>query len=211
MSSPVNRLVGVSSACTVKRLSTGVTTCEKCVLLVCCPPRPYIGGAGLTEEIDESLFARRKYNRGRRVREQWVFGGICRETKDAFMYAVPDRTAAPLLPIIRACIRPGTHIMSDEWRAYGQIGNQLNIMGQPLFQHSTVNHSVNFVDPATGTHTQNIESYWCKAKQRNKKQWGTARTTLDSHMCEFMWRKRLNGADPFRAMLQDIATFFPPA
>ena len=29
--------------------------------------------------------------------------------------------------------------------------------------HATINHSVAFVVP-TGTHTQNIESYWNKAK-----------------------------------------------
>ncbi len=34
-----------------------------------------IGGHGHTVEIDESLIARRKYNRGHRVSEQWVIGG----------------------------------------------------------------------------------------------------------------------------------------
>jgi hypothetical protein len=38
--------------------------------------------------------------------------------------------------------------------------------------HGTVNHSLNFVDPATGIHTQAIESYWAKAKQKFKEMKG---------------------------------------
>ena len=41
-----------------------------------------IGGTGTTVEIDESMFGKRKYHRGRilGVRQMWVLGGICRET-----------------------------------------------------------------------------------------------------------------------------------
>ena len=41
-----------------------------------------IGGEGKTVEIDESMFGKRKYHRGRisGQRQLWVLGSICRET-----------------------------------------------------------------------------------------------------------------------------------
>lgn len=163
-----------------------------------------IGGPNTVVEIDESLFSRRKNNAGRVFPHQWVFGGICRQTKECFVYAVPDRSAATLLPIIAESVRPGTTIMSDEWRSYRALANDVN------FQHLTVNHSHNFVDPNTGAHTQNIEANWSVAKQKNKKRCGTHRSMIDSYLCEFMWRKQLNGADPFERILLHIAQYYPP-
>ena len=50
--------------------------------------KPKIGGPGLTVEIDESKFGKRKYNRGRNVNGKWVLGGICNETNDVFLIPV---------------------------------------------------------------------------------------------------------------------------
>ena len=52
-----------------------------------------IGGPGVAVEIDESVFTRRKYNRGRMVMEQWVFGGIDTTTKQGFLVPVDQRNA----------------------------------------------------------------------------------------------------------------------
>lgn len=159
-------------------------------------------GPGTTVEIDESLFTRRKNNAGRVLPQQWMFGGICRETKECFVVNVPDRSAATLMPLIHQWIRPGTTIISDSWRAY----NGIQTAG---FAHQTVNHNYNFVDPATGAHTQTVERMWRSVKFRNKKQSGTTRDFMESYLAEYMWRSRLNGRDPFTVILQDIAEFWP--
>ena len=128
---------------------------EVCALkLLACPMA--IGGDGLTVEIDESMFVRRKGNVGRVVKEQWVFGGICRDTKQCFLCVVPDRSAAVLLPIIERYVLPKTTIISDSWRSYIGIAD---IPGKEYI-HQTVNHSHHFVDPETGACTNTVESLW---------------------------------------------------
>ena len=162
-----------------------------------------IGGPGRVVEVDEALFSHRKNHQGRVLPQQWVFGGIDRQSRECFMYTVPDRSGPTLLPIIQQVIAPGTTIMSDMWAAYGGI----NAMG---FAHLQVNHTYNFIDPQTGAHTQNIENSWKNTKQRNKRQHGTHRTMLDSYLCEWMWRQRFRNVDLFDQILNDIVTHFPP-
>ena len=61
------------------------------------------------------------------------------------MTVVNDRSVATLMPIIRTHIRPGTTILSDEWRSYARF----NSSG---YTHLAVNHSENFADPSSGNH-----------------------------------------------------------
>ena len=78
------------------------------------------------------------------------------EEKVGFMVPVDRRDAATLLPIIHKHIAPGTTVILDLWAAY----NTLGIQG---YQHLTINHTYNFVNPTTGACTNHVESVWQKS------------------------------------------------
>ena len=146
------------------------------------------GGPGVILQIDESLFCHKaRYNRGRRAsKEQWVFGIADTSHKPAITYIeiVQKRDADTLITIIERIARPGSIIHSDQWRVYHSIHQRLQL------DHGTVNHSLNFVDPETGVHTQAIESYWAKAKPKFKTRKGVSVDALSTYLDERMWRDR---------------------
>ena len=76
-----------------------------------------------------------------------------------FMITVPSRDKNTLLPILKKKIKPGNTIISDCWKSY-------DCLSQEDFEHLTVNHPVNFVDPQNGCHTQNIENLWWQVKRQ---------------------------------------------
>jgi len=161
-----------------------------------------LGGPNVIVQIDESLFSHKvKYNRGRAPREQtWVFGLVDTSRAPAIghMEIVPNRSQDTLLEVIARVCRPGTIIHSDEWRAYRNIHERLR------FEHRTVNHSLHFVDPVSGVHTQAIESYWSRQKLRIKEMKGIKTHLLPEYLSEFMW-KDLHFNDRFSALLSLLA------
>ena len=99
--------------------------------------------------------------------------------------AVPDRSAATLQSIIQQYVAPGTIVWSDEWAAYDSVSSLPNVA-----QHDTVNHSIEFVNPTTGVHTQNVESYWNRQKTKLKRMKGVVFSEITGYLDEFMWRER---------------------
>ena len=77
--------------------------------------------------------------------------------------------------------------------------------------YDTVNHSVEFVNSATGTHTQNVESYWNTSKRKFKAMKGCHADMLPSYLDECMWRERRGktASDAFTHITEDIADQYP--
>ena len=122
------------------------------------------------------------------------------------MQIVQNRTAATLLPLIQAHVLPGTTVYSDEWSAYRRVQSLPNVQS-----YQTVNHSLHFVDPTTGVHTQNVESYWARVKLRFKRMKGVDARQLPSYLDEFMWRERYGttAQQALDKILEHIADIYP--
>ncbi|ETL31410.1 hypothetical protein L916_15810, partial [Phytophthora nicotianae] len=137
------------------------------------------------------LAKKRKYNRGKHYQEFWLFGGVERVTGRWFGRVVYDkRTKDTLLPIIKQFIKPRTKIMSDMFATYVcERGNKLHTLETNRmllnmeYTHSWVNHSLNFVDPITGTHTNTIEGLWeTRIKRHIKSMRGMTKKRLDDKL-----------------------------
>ncbi|XP_068675925.1 uncharacterized protein [Montipora capricornis] len=174
-------------------------------------PIPQLGGPGVIVQIDESKFNHKsKFHRGRRPqRERWVLGLFDTQYAPArpYLQLVRRRNAATLLRIIQRKVQPGSIVHTDQWAAYRQLQRRLGL------QHGAVNHSLHFVDPVTGVHTQNAESNWCTAKEKFKKMKGNTNPDfLIEYLQEFTWRRWYGEPHPngcFRRLLDDIAEQYP--
>ena len=80
-----------------------------------------IGGEGIVVELDECKIAKRKYNRGRRVKGVWILGHVRTQEKRTLFVPIEIRNAATLLPIIARHEQPGSVVRTDLWRAYSNI------------------------------------------------------------------------------------------
>jgi len=140
-----------------------------------------LGGSGKIIEIDEAKIGKRKYHRDRVLRGQWVFGGYKRDSGRIFIVPVKDRTVETLLHEIRNRIAPGSIIYSDSWRAYTNTKSY-------GYDHYTVNHEQNFVDPTTGCHTQNIERIR-RDMRANIPRYGTSAEHYTFYIAEYLFKR----------------------
>lgn len=163
-----------------------------------------IGGHGVTVEIDETLAVKRKYNRGRMVRDGWLFGGIERREDGVFrcfMRLVYDRSGPHLCHLIREHVLLGTHIITDGWGAY----TNLSTMG---YLHSVVIHNENFVSPDDrDVHTQHIESTWSSLKRFLRSRGGNKGPHYVEYIYEYLFRRKYD--DVFTALVDVIRMEYP--
>lgn len=165
-----------------------------------------IGGPNKVVELDETLIVKRKYNRGRVLKEQWLFGGICRKQDnrqnfEIFVEFVDDRTASTLLEIIERRIEPGSIVITDGWRAYNNI-EQLGMT------HHVIIHEDYFVDPEfPEIHTQNIENLWLCLKRMLRYKGTNREPHCWEYIAEFLFRKQ--NKDLFQALILEIQLNYP--
>jgi len=116
-----------------------------------------------------------------------------------------NRDADTLTELIRKYVAPGTIVFTDQWAGY----NRLRAAG---YNHQTVNHSQNFVDPTTGVSTNAVEAYWGRLKRWLRRHGVMNSTLLQSHIDEFMWRDvYCNGTvkEAFQSFIRHIKAKYP--
>lgn len=141
-----------------------------------------LGGVGKTVEIDEAKIDHKKDNKGRIIETNWVFGGVERESKKAFIFPVEKCDKETLLPIIKEHILSGTTIVSKCWKAY-------NCHQSEGFQYLTLDHSINFVDPETGDDTQMIEKLFREVRLGVPRR-GNMKHHLNGFIAEFLFKRQ---------------------
>eukprot|EP00111_Clytia_hemisphaerica_P012262 TCONS_00036000-protein len=138
------------------------------------------GGFNFVVQVDETqAHHRQRAGRGRRAQAPvWVFGLVDTrfQPSKGYMEIVARRDRATLTAVINRVLQPNSVVHSDEWRGYIRLPQFV----PNCVHHGTVNHTVNFVDPRTGVHTQHVESYWNKFKLKLKEMKGVLRMNLQS-------------------------------
>ncbi|OWZ01634.1 hypothetical protein PHMEG_00026941, partial [Phytophthora megakarya] len=146
--------------------------------------------------IDEtSIKKKSKNNVGTRHPDYWLFGGVDWSTNLWFAMVVEDdRTKPTLSAEIKKFILPGTDIISDMWSSYVTADGSHNIENNPYidgmgYTHNWNSHSRNFVNSATGAHTQRIEGVWEVRMNHRLKQFRSyPRELMPSFIDECLWR-----------------------
>lgn len=129
------------------------------------------------------------------------------------------------MALIRHWILPGSIIISDGWRAYNTIRyfipssltfkHYLNLAVFMYctcrdfgYEHYTVNHSENFVDPVTGAHTNGVEGMWMHAK-RSLPRHNRAKHHFLGYMAVFMLKKKwASKEDSFKCFMKTAAKLY---
>ncbi len=106
-----------------------------------------IGGPGLQVAIDETFISKCQYGRGRpgitQKRNTYIFGGICRETKELFLVRVNRINTDTLWLLIRQYVARGSHFNSDGAAVYQGLFDPSGIDPNDFrfFGHDAVIHS----------------------------------------------------------------------
>jgi hypothetical protein len=83
-----------------------------------------------------------------------IWGVVRGDSHTFFFEVVEDRTRNTLIELIKCKVAAESNIITDCRHEYLELKSICVDMG---YAYETVNHSVNFVNPETGSHTKTIE------------------------------------------------------
>jgi transposase-like protein len=122
---------------------------------------PPMGGAGGIVEIDETFIGKKE---GRPVRRGYAHKHavltLVERGKGARSFHVDGTKAADLLPIIKANVAPGTHVMTDEAGQYAHLGKHFT-------EHDFVSHGAGEYGRGQ-VHTNTVEGFYSVFKRGMK-------------------------------------------
>lgn len=133
-------------------------------------------------EVDETYYGKSGKNAVKFKNKSAVFGMV--ERKGAVRaQKVSSRKAEVVLPIIKENVEPKTHIMSDEYQAYGRLtGRGYGYM------HTSVKHGKNHYTWGE-SHTNTIEGFWGQFKRSVRGTYAfVSPQHLQAYLDEFAWR-----------------------
>jgi transposase len=136
-----------------------------------------------TVEADETYVGGKRHGkRGRGADGKTaVVGMVEREKGRIVAQVVGDVKSSTIQPLIRANVRLGSTLMTDEFKSYRGIT-------KPGYKHSTVNHGVKEYVRGN-SHTNTIEGFWSQLKRSIH---GTHHAVSPKHLQhyvdEFSWR-----------------------
>ena len=145
----------------------------------------------------------------------------CATSQEVWVFGLVDTSHTPALGYMHGscwpegqgrCYTPPRHSSPYCSRSNHPFGWVALISTSSLPAHCcTVNHSLHFVDPSTGVHTQNVESYWGRVKRKIKHMKGCHATEILSYLDEFMWKERFGKTKraSFSNICWNIAAFYP--
>ena len=162
-----------------------------------------LGGLGKNVQIDETHFFKiPKNHRGRyNKKRNWLLVAIEEGTTLFFCQLVRKRTRPALETIIHECVKPGTHIKTDEHKSYFWLGKTTNARTyQPsrpaLHTHSTVCHKKTF-KAADGTCTNKVEGQNSVIKGPCKAMKGLPKNLTPMYLDQIMFEGFTNYVMPF--------------
>ncbi|KAK4884047.1 hypothetical protein RN001_000318 [Aquatica leii] len=160
-----------------------------------------IGGPGVVVEIDETKIGKRKYNRGRNVDGHWIVGMVEIDVVEGRGKGGRFR--------LEIC-KPPALALDGKPRGRLELEAIIRKHVEPGYNHLTVNHQTNFIDPNTFANTQTIESQWRPLKYKLRKE-GVRDEYLAYHLCEYLWRRHFKETNLFMSFLRCAAEVYNPA